>query len=80
MAHSEIFKLFKRFFDIADEEIDCWFPNGKGSIRVRFKPTSSQGLPFERVFTYFSDFYWRLETVDSYLEKLTGKKKGCSRK
>jgi hypothetical protein len=62
MLHNELFDMFKRIAKIPDENIDCWFPNGKDSVRVRLVG----GL--ELVLTYKSMTMWRLETVDSFLK------------
>ena len=64
MSHTDILKRFKETCHITDDVLDCWFPNGKGSIRVRFKDRR------ELVFTYSSPRKWRIETVDSFVENL----------
>lgn len=64
MINSEVFKKFKEVTVTDDEEIDCWFPNGKNCVRVRFKDKS------EVVFTYWGKRKWRVETVDSYLDSI----------
>lgn len=62
MLHNELFDAFKRIAKIPDEHIDCWFPNGSNSVRVRL----TGGL--ELVLTYQSSTMWRLETVDYFLK------------
>lgn len=71
MVHTEIIKKFTELYPIAVDEIVCWFPNGKGSVRVR---TKSYG---DLIFTYETKKRWRIETVDSYLNsiKVTGEKR-----
>lgn len=72
MTSVEILILFQEIFHVKDE-IDEWFPNGKNSIRVRFKKTT---LPFELnkdgelIFTAESRDEWRLETIDSWIKSI----------
>ena len=69
MTHKDILKRFLIAYPIPENMIDCWFPNGKGSIRVRFVNH------VELIFSYSSDKNWRIETVDSFLndQKLSKK-------
>ena len=46
-----------------------WFPNGKNSVRVRFRTGK------EFVFTYNSSDDWKIESVGSFLNGLTDKNK-----
>ena len=62
MAHSEIWKKFKERFDPDANVVECWFPNGKNSVRIRLKEGG------DIIFTYKSKKVWKVETVDSYLE------------
>jgi hypothetical protein len=64
MIPVSIMQKFKDLSLVEDEDIVCWFPNGRGSVRVR---TKSYG---DLVFTYASKKRWRIETVDSYLESI----------
>ena len=49
MTHKDILKRFLIAYPIPENTIDCWFPNGKGSVRVRFVNH------VELIFTYSSD-------------------------
>ena len=62
LTHTCILEKFKGVGLIEDDDIVCWFPNGKGSVRVR---TKSSG---DLVFTYIAKKRWKIETVDSWLE------------
>lgn len=62
MKHVELVERFKRLLKVRDESIDCWFPNGKGSVRVRMQDRT------EMIYTYIGEYNWRLETVHSWLE------------
>lgn len=62
MLHNELFDVFKAITHIPDDAIDCWFPNGKRSVRVRLK----NGL--EVILTYDSPRKWAIETKDFWLE------------
>lgn len=63
MLPIDVLKKFKEIFPIKDDNIECWWPNGKNSIRVRLTNH------IELVLTYSSSKKWRLETVDSFNEK-----------
>lgn len=69
MPHKEIFNKFKEIYVIDDDDVDCWFPNGKGSVRVRSKVYG------EFIFTYWSKKKWRIESVDSWLDSIKVKVK-----
>ena len=69
MVHQEVFKWFTLYFpDYAKERIECWFPNGKNSIRLR--QTNKQ----EFIFTYNGKNNWRFETIKSFLDRKKGAK------
>lgn len=73
MLHKDILKRFKKIYPIDDEDIECWFPNGKGSIRIRLKKGSEESKFWQGgdlILTFRSWKDWRLETVDSYLESI----------
>ena len=55
-------KKFVELFRIQEESIEVWFPNGRGSVRVRLKDRS------ELVFTFNDSKRWRLETIESFKE------------
>jgi hypothetical protein len=62
MVHTELIKKFIGVYPITMEEIKCWFPNGKNSIRVRLT------IDVDLIFTYHSKKNWKIETVDSWLD------------
>jgi antitoxin component YwqK of YwqJK toxin-antitoxin module len=64
MKHPEIYEQFKSHFNMADDDIKEWFPNGSYCVRVRMKSGT------ELVFTYYHDQDWRLETKTSWLNSL----------
>ena len=69
MVHEEVFKWFELYFpDYAKERVECWFPNGKNSIRLR--QTNKQ----EFIFTYNGKNNWRFETLKSFLDGKKEKK------
>lgn len=76
MVHNDVYKRFALCFpDYAGNRVECWFPNGKNSIRIR------QNNKQEFIFTFLNDKEWRFETIDSYLRALFEKnaKKGASK-
>lgn len=76
MIGAELLVLFQETFHVKDE-IDEWFPNGKNSIRIRFKKRTV--LPFMinkgeyLIFTAASRNEWRLETIDSWINSIKEK-------
>ena len=46
MSQQEVYEWFKLYFPQYAEHVECWFPNGKNSVRVRQKNEQ------EFVFTY----------------------------
>ena len=56
---------FYRSMEHLHDQIDTWFPNGKSSIRIRFKDLR------EIIFTYNEYNNWSIETVDSYLKRIS---------
>ena len=64
MTHDKIFEKCKEICVLQDSEVTCWYPNGKGSVRVK---TDIMG---EFIFTYKSKKVWKFESVDSYLESI----------
>lgn len=65
MKHEEIFKKFLELGCVKPDEVACWFPNGKGSVRVR--TTEAYG---DLIFTYGNKKHWRIESVDSWLDSI----------
>lgn len=69
MAHKNILEIFQqRFFDLYSQ-VKEWFPNGRGSIRIR----TSDKQDF--VFTYYGEKDWCLETLDRYISNMKGEKR-----
>ncbi len=64
MTHSDIFNKFKEIAKVTDEEVLCWFTNGKGSVRVRFLDYQ------EVVFTYHSDTKWMIESKALFMDRM----------
>ena len=72
MNHKAIYNVFLKSIDTLIPEsniniqssIDVWFPNGRSSIRIRFKNH------YEIVYTYNSQNDWSVETVDSYMKRM----------
>lgn len=70
MVHKEIYELFVLYFpNYAGDKIDAWFPNGKGSVRIRHK--SGQ----DYVFSYHDKHNWSFETINCFLDR-TERSKG----
>lgn len=70
MVHSEVLKKFKEKANIIDESsLDCWFMNGRDSIRVRFKNRT------ELVFTYHDERHWTLQTAEEFIKSMKEGKK-----
>lgn len=70
MSHKDIYEKFKKLFPAYAAASTEYFPNGKGSIRVRL---GEQHRDF--VFTIFNSKEWIFETINSYLERLKNNKK-----
>lgn len=68
MVHKVIFDIYKMLMGDKHTDVETWFPNGKGSIRVRLKDRQ------EFIFTYKDHKKWSLETVDAFLERTSAKK------
>jgi hypothetical protein len=64
MAPKEVLKKAKDILHIEDDAIECWFPTGKNTVRVR---SSTYG---EFVFTYKNKKTWKMESTESYLNSL----------
>ena len=64
MLHTEVFDKFKEISHIKDESIECWFPNGRNSVRVRLRSR------IELVLTYWSQLNWKLETLNSFVDDI----------
>ena len=50
MSHKEVYKRFELYFPYyAGDKVEAWFPNGKGSIRIRQKNKKLRlfGTPFD---------------------------------
>lgn len=66
MLHNELFDIFKLITHIPKEQIEAWYPNGLDSIRVKL--VSGKTV----VLTYKSHNYWKIETLDSFLDSWGG--------
>ena len=62
MNHKDVFKAFQSIFSIGT--VDTWWQNGYNSVRIRFENRK------EVVFTYEHDTKWKLETLESFLDKM----------
>jgi hypothetical protein len=51
-------------FNFDETKRDVWFPNGKDSIRVRYKNR------MELVFTFHDQQNWKLETIKEFLKSM----------
>ena len=67
MNHNSIFGAFKIKLPKYADAVDIWFPNGKGSIRIRLIDRQ------EYVFSFVSDKEWIFETVDCHLNRMKKK-------
>ena len=60
--------IFEKFVEIMPDswvqDVWCWFPNGKNSIRLRSHTKK------DFIFTYHNKNTWRFETVESFLESI----------
>ena len=65
MTHTEIYAKLQIVFTDIYNVTEEWFPNGKNSIRLKLMSNE------EMIFTYRGTNNWSLETVDSYLERLS---------
>jgi hypothetical protein len=64
MTHNEVYEKFKLYFpNYSGERVDCYFPNGKNSIRIR--QTNMQ----EFIFSFVSDTEWSFETVNFFMKR-----------
>ena len=64
MKHNEIYEKLLKTLPIDGQDVECWFPNGKNSVRVRSRCYG------EFIFTYKNKKEWRMESVDSYLNSI----------
>lgn len=70
MTKDGIYRIFKNYFpNFVWDRTATWYPNGRDSIRVK------NAAGEELIFTYSSEKNWRLETIDSFLEKMKGETK-----
>lgn len=73
MNHKELFELFLKdfgFYPNFTSNIDCWFPNGKDSIRIRY---TDKG---DLVFTYLEESTWKKETIKEFVKSKKGSVSG----
>lgn len=69
MTHKDIFQAFKNTFPEFVNMPGTYFSNGNNSIRVKLDGRR------ELIFTYHGANEWKLETVDNFVNELTGKRK-----
>lgn len=67
MNHKSIYEAFKVKLPKYADAVVTWFPNGKGSVRVRLIDNK------EYVFSFNSDKDWIFETADSHLKRMKKK-------
>ena len=70
MTHIDIYKKFLKICPIIEDTIECWFQNGKNSIRVRMKNKK------EIVFTVYSSNKWKIESMDLHISEMKELRKG----
>ena len=68
--HREVYEQFKRITGFEDEQIERWQPSGKGTIRVVLSEDAVNTCIYNRelVFTYWTNKYWKIETVRAYFD------------
>lgn len=66
MTHDIVFDCFRKQFPHLAKRLTAWFPNGKNSIRVRYK---AEG---DFIFTFNKEGDWSYETVDCFINRLKG--------
>ena len=69
MLHGELYeKVFKTLFPQYNDKVEEYYPNGRNSIRVRLT------LGYDVIFSYDEESYnkyWTLESVPSFIKRLT---------
>lgn len=68
MLQQEVYDVFKRYFPHTVKHVECWFPNGRNSIRIRLKNHH------DFIFTYNGKDDWNFETVNCFIERIKGGK------
>lgn len=63
MNHKEVYKAFTKILPFYLEKTAIWFPNGKGSIRIRMVDKS------EFIFTIIDSNEWCFETLGHFLRR-----------
>lgn len=64
MFHHKIVDIFKGLFPDLWENVQEWFPAGKGSIRMKLANRS------ELIFSYTNNKRWSLETIDLHTDRM----------
>lgn len=67
ITHKDIYEKFLYLFGFSNDEVDVWTPAGRNSIRARFIDKTFFAA-HEIIFTYYSDKYWRLESIKSFFD------------
>ena len=65
MTHNKVYEDFIERLPIYAEKIEEWFPNGKDSIRVRFKDGK------DHIYT-ITEFGFSFETKEHFINRLKG--------
>lgn len=68
MVHKEVLGMFGRMFPEYREKMEMFFPNGRNSVRVRFRNGE------DYVFTYNSPKDWCFESLDSFIGRLRNRR------
>ncbi len=66
LTDKDIYEEFKHITGFTDADVDIYSKAGKNSIRVRFVEGAVETFSGEIIFTYYSDKYWRLESINAY--------------
>ena len=67
MLHKDVINRYSELFPERCKDVDTWLMNGCNSVRLKFKDGD------ERIFTFYNDKNWKIETVDSFIETLEGR-------
>ena len=67
MLHTDVISSYSELFPERCKDIDTWLMNGYNSVRLKFKDGD------ERIFTFYNNKNWKIETVDSFIETLEGR-------
>lgn len=68
MSHKDIYVFFEKLLPMFASGVTEWFPNGKGSIRVRLGQIHQ-----DYIFTFNNVTDWKFETLDSFMKTFNKK-------